>query len=56
MCFAEKWEQAAIIRVQDNMDPEQKPLIQRIGWMVLIWALSIAALGIVAQAIRYWIN
>ncbi|MEI5682542.1 DUF2474 domain-containing protein [Mesorhizobium sp. CCNWLW179-1] len=28
------------------------PLWKRLGWMVLIWAGSVAALGVVAQAIR----
>ena len=31
---------------------EQRPLAQRLGWFVLIWALSVAAIGIVAWLIR----
>ena len=29
-----------------------KPLLQRIGWFMLIWAASVAALAIVAWLIR----
>jgi hypothetical protein len=28
------------------------PVWKRIGWLVLIWTLSVAALGVVAYAIR----
>ncbi|MFI7855920.1 DUF2474 domain-containing protein [Pseudomonas promysalinigenes] len=31
---------------------EKKPLWQRLGWLVLIWALSVAALGLAAWVMR----
>ncbi|KAB2887881.1 MAG: DUF2474 domain-containing protein [Burkholderiaceae bacterium] len=31
---------------------QRKPWLRRIGWMVLIWAASVAALGIVAVLFR----
>jgi hypothetical protein len=34
------------------MDGEAGPLWKRLGWMAAIWAGSVAALGIVAMAIR----
>jgi hypothetical protein len=36
-------------------DPEP-PLWQRLGWMALIWAGSVAVLGAVAMVIRFWLN
>jgi hypothetical protein len=30
----------------------QPPLLRRIGWLVLIWAMSVLALGIVAGLLR----
>jgi hypothetical protein len=31
-------------------------LWRRLGWMALIWAFSVSALGIVAYAIRWWLH
>lgn len=31
------------------------PWWRRLGWLVLIWAASVAALGIVAAILRAWI-
>ncbi|MFB4394349.1 DUF2474 domain-containing protein [Pseudomonas sp. NPDC089554] len=31
---------------------EKKPLLQRLGWLVLIWLLSVAALGAAAWVMR----
>jgi len=33
-------------------DERAKPLLQRLGWFALIWAVSVAALAIVAWLIR----
>ncbi|MFV3403815.1 MULTISPECIES: DUF2474 domain-containing protein [Pseudomonas] len=39
------------------MDVEQKkPLWQRLGWLVLIWALSVATLGVVAYGLRLFMR
>ncbi|MFF7109876.1 DUF2474 domain-containing protein [Pseudomonas sichuanensis] len=39
------------------MDIEQKkPLWQRLGWLVLIWALSVAALGVFAYGMRMFMS
>jgi hypothetical protein len=32
------------------------PLRKRLGWMLLIWALGVAALGLVAGLIRWWLK
>ncbi|RJF90861.1 DUF2474 domain-containing protein [Sphingomonas cavernae] len=32
------------------------PLWKRLGWMALIWAGSVAALGLVATVIRWWLK
>lgn len=34
---------------------ERRPLAVRLGWFVLLWALSVGALGIVAYVIRLWL-
>jgi hypothetical protein len=34
------------------MDSSPKPLVQRLGWFMLIWAMSVVALAIVAWLIR----
>ncbi|HEU4779239.1 MAG TPA: DUF2474 domain-containing protein [Steroidobacteraceae bacterium] len=36
--------------------PEDAPLARRLGWMALIWATSIAALGVVSLLIRWWLR
>jgi len=28
----------------------------RLGWFVAIWAMSVAALGVVAYGIRWWLK
>lgn len=37
-------------------DPEDRPLWQRLGWMVLIWAASVAVLGVVGFVLRLWLS
>jgi Protein of unknown function (DUF2474) len=35
---------------------EQRPLWSRLGWLVLIWAASVAVLGAVAFVIKAWLG
>jgi len=35
---------------------EKKPLWQRLGWLVLIWACSVTARGIVAGLLRQFMS
>jgi Protein of unknown function (DUF2474) len=35
---------------------EKKPLWQRLGWLVLIWACSVATLGVVAWLLRLFMS
>lgn len=45
--------------LRDSDNPERgdaRPLAQRLGWMAVIWLISVGLLGIVAYAIRWWIN
>ncbi|MEO1920895.1 MAG: DUF2474 domain-containing protein [Sphingomonadaceae bacterium] len=37
------------------MEAERAPLWKRLGWMALIWAGSVAAIGAVAYVLRLWI-
>jgi hypothetical protein len=32
-----------------------RPLARRLGWMLLYWLLSVAALGVVAMLLRWWL-
>ncbi|TMM46674.1 DUF2474 family protein [Qipengyuania marisflavi] len=36
--------------------PPEPPLWQRLAWLAAIWAASVAALGVVAYALRLWIS
>ncbi len=38
------------------VEPGPKPLWQRLGWMLLIWAGSVLALGVVGWFIRWWLK
>lgn len=37
-------------------EQERKPLWQRLGWLVLIWTCSVAALGVVAWLLRLFMS
>jgi hypothetical protein len=32
-----------------------RPLIVRLGWMLVYWASSVALLGVVAMLLRWWL-
>ncbi|MBX9813257.1 MAG: DUF2474 domain-containing protein [Sphingomonas sp.] len=34
----------------------RRPLWRRLLWLIAIWAASVAALGVVAGVIRYWLG
>jgi len=44
--------------IEPRLDPpdEQRPLAVRLGWLALIWAASVAALGAVALVLRWWLT
>ena len=37
---------------KDTFEPEKKPLMQRLGWLLLIWAVSVVSLAVVAWLMR----
>ena len=39
-----------------KVEQEKKPLWQRLGWLVLIWAGSVATLGLVAWLLRQFMS
>lgn len=41
---------------RDPIKADSAPLWKRMGWMAAIWAVSVLALGVVAQAIRFWLR
>jgi Protein of unknown function (DUF2474) len=36
----------------ETAERESKPWLRRVGWLILIWAGSVAALGLVALVFR----
>lgn len=40
----------------DNFAADNKPVWKRIGWLLLIWCASVAALGVVAGLMRLLMN
>ncbi|PWB35445.1 DUF2474 domain-containing protein [Pseudomonas sp. SDI] len=41
---------------KETFEEEQKPLIKRLGWLVLIWTASVATLAIVAYLMRLFMS
>mgnify|MGYP003582637930 CR=1 FL=1 len=41
---------------KDTFESEKKPLWQRLGWLALIWALSVASLAVVAWLMRMFMS
>ena len=37
-------------------DPEHNPWWKKLGWLILIWSASVAALGVVAYLLRLLMN
>ena len=37
-------------------EAQEKPLWQRLGWMLLIWLASVMVLGAVAYGLRLWLK
>lgn len=35
---------------------DARPLGERLGWMAALWLISVGVVGVVAYAIRWWIN
>lgn len=35
---------------------EERPFWGRLAWLVAIWGASVAALGVVAAVIRWWLR
>jgi hypothetical protein len=38
------------------VEADSAPFWKRLAWLVTIWALSVAALGVIAYAIRFWLK
>jgi len=36
--------------------PQTRTIWRRLGWMALIWAVSVLALALVSQVIRFWLH
>ncbi|MGH8466151.1 MAG: DUF2474 domain-containing protein [Pseudomonas sp.] len=41
---------------KQTVDEEKKPLLHRLGWLVILWAGSVTALGIVAWLMRMFMS
>ncbi|KPP91167.1 DUF2474 domain-containing protein [Erythrobacter sp. HL-111] len=39
----------------EDVEADEKPLWERLGWMAAIWGASVAVLGVVAYVLRLWI-
>lgn len=40
----------------DFTDERLRPLMEGLGWMMLVWAASVTALGVVVGALRWWLK
>ena len=36
--------------------PAKKPLLQRLGWLLVIWTASVLALGVLSYGLRLFMN
>ena len=43
-------------REMTKVEQDKKPLWQRLGWLLLIWACSVTALGVVAWLLRQFMS
>ena len=39
-----------------SLSAGRRPWVKRLGWLILIWALSVLALGVVAALLRILMN
>lgn len=44
------------VRGMTHEEQEKVPLRKRLGWLVLIWALSVAGLGVAAWLMRLFMS
>jgi hypothetical protein len=42
--------------LSEPADEKELPLLQRIGWMALIWVMSVTLLGVISLALRWWLK
>jgi hypothetical protein len=58
--MARPWRDPVARAQRDSARPEEAPreapLLRRVGWMALIWAGSVAALGVVSLILRWWLK
>ena len=38
------------------LEADRQPLWKRLGWMLLLWLASVAALSLVALLLRHWLQ
>jgi len=42
--------------LRDPVDADRQPLWRRLGWLLLIWCASVAALALVGWLLRLWLG